>query len=155
MLDLLERIRETMQLCEGFPCGGIGPAGPTQGDLDDAIKAGHPIGDDDTYHRAQQIWTNLNELSEMVTLMCSNTEQLSESELPAPFFVTNEYLNKMFPLASCPRGSLDERPEADWYIHDLSSRLLAALFIGDTQTMNQLQSRLTIHRACREAHGIL
>jgi hypothetical protein len=56
-----------MQLCEDFPCGGIGPDGPMQGELDDAIESGHPIGRDDTYHRGQQIWINLNEIAGMVT----------------------------------------------------------------------------------------
>ena len=69
------------------------------------------------------------------------------------FFVTNQYLNEKFPLANCPEGSMDNCMEADWYIQDLSSRYLAALFINDTQTMEQLQARLTIHRACRDAHG--
>ena len=65
---------------------------------------------------------------------------------PCPSLVTNEYLNKIFPLANCPRGSLDECPESPWYIQDLSSRFRAARFIEDAQTMQQLQARLAIHR---------
>lgn len=72
-----------------------------------------------------------------------------------PFFVTNQYLNARLPLANCPEGSMDNEPQNGWYIHDLSKRYLAALYINDTQTMEQLQTRLAIHRACREAHGKL
>lgn len=68
------------------------------------------------------------------------------------FFVTNEYLNKMFPFATCPRGSLDNQPEKEWYITELSRRYLGALFIGDKQTMEQIQQRLNIHRICQDAH---
>ena len=57
-----ELIRDTMKLCEEFPCGGIGEDGPTQSELDEALTEGHPFGDDDTYHRAQQIWINLKTL---------------------------------------------------------------------------------------------
>lgn len=66
-------------------------------------------------------------------------------------FLTNQYLNEKFPLANCPEGSLDDAPAADWYVRDLSSRYLAALSINDTATMKQLQARLAIHRACRDA----
>jgi len=43
MSELLDRIHETMKLCEDFPCGGIGPDGPSQIDLDDAIEAGSAL----------------------------------------------------------------------------------------------------------------
>lgn len=67
------------------------------------------------------------------------------------FFVTNQYLNERFPLAACPEGSFDKKPYCDWYIRDLSSRFLAALYLNDVETMRQLQERLVIHRACRES----
>lgn len=68
-------------------------------------------------------------------------------------FITNEYLNEMFPLASCPSGSMDNDPSAAWYIQELSTRLLAALHIGDKETMKQLQARIEIHHACRAYAG--
>ena len=70
------------------------------------------------------------------------------------FFVTNEYLNSKFPLASCARGSMDYRTEEDWYLRDLSSRLLSAFHINDQETMRQLRARIEIHQACRRAHGV-
>ena len=60
MTDVETLIRETMKLCEDFPVSGIGKDGASQDDLDKATAVGHPMYWDDTYHRAQQIWLNLN-----------------------------------------------------------------------------------------------
>lgn len=65
-IELLNLISETMALCEDFPCGGIGHDGATQDELTAAHEAGHPFGNDDTFHRGQQIWLNLNKLTQMV-----------------------------------------------------------------------------------------
>lgn len=53
ILDLLESIQYE---CENCSMGGVGKDGPTQKDLDDAIKKGHPIEHDSNYHSFQQIW---------------------------------------------------------------------------------------------------
>ena len=66
MNDALELIRETMQLCEYFPCGGVGESGPTQEELNEKIEAGRIFSDDDSFHRGQQIWLNLNKIAELV-----------------------------------------------------------------------------------------
>jgi len=56
--DLLEM---AIKECVLSPCGGIGPDGHTQEELDEAADAGHPIMDDDTIHRGQQIYLYLAE----------------------------------------------------------------------------------------------
>lgn len=70
-------------------------------------------------------------------------------------FLSNNKLNEMFPLASCPSGSMDNASESHWFITELSGRLLAAIFIGDRVTQKQLQDRINIHRAIQAHRGIL
>lgn len=66
---------------------------------------------------------------------------------------SNAALNDQYPLAACPRGSLDNRPEADWYIRDLSGRFLAAHHIGDERTMRDCRNRLEVHQMVRLSAG--
>lgn len=55
-------IRQAMEQCEGCPMGGVGKDGPAQAELDAAIADGHPIENEDAYHRFQQIWILLNRI---------------------------------------------------------------------------------------------
>lgn len=59
-------IQSTQALCESMPCGGIGAKGPTQEELDEAIEQGAPITGDDTFHRGQQIWLNLDRMLQLL-----------------------------------------------------------------------------------------
>lgn len=60
----------------------------------------------------------------------------------------NSQLNDLFPLASCPHGSLGEETDtALWYRDDLEGRMLAALFIEDDLTFLDVVKRLLVHSA--------
>lgn len=57
------KILEAMHVLEGSPCGGVGPDGPTQADLDASAMEGHSIQDDAILHTDQQAWLILSRLA--------------------------------------------------------------------------------------------
>lgn len=68
---------------------------------------------------------------------------------------TNRELNLLFSYSACPHGSLDIWLAADWYIDDLSRRMVAAAHVNDRITFKDLQARLSIHLAYRHADNEL
>ena len=53
---LFDIFREIQDCVENMPCGGIGKDGPTQEELDEASKEGHPVDGDSMHHQGQQTW---------------------------------------------------------------------------------------------------
>lgn len=64
-------------------------------------------------------------------------------------FPTNAYLNKKFPLATCPVFNVEEKPSSAWYIEELSRQLLAALYLEDDEAFRQIQARMAVHWAAQ------
>lgn len=64
---------------------------------------------------------------------------------------TNREVNMLFSFSACPHGSMDIWLNAEWYIYDLSRRMVCAASIDDQLTFVDLQARLSIHLAYRHA----
>ncbi len=61
----LSRVQETL---EQMPCGGIGPNGATEDDLDEAAAEGRHYGDDAMYHTAQQAWLQIERIKQRLPI---------------------------------------------------------------------------------------
>ena len=66
-------IKETMEIVESLPMGGIGERGPTQAELDAALKEGHVFDFDATFHSGQQIWLNMRAVLQELEAVAAGT----------------------------------------------------------------------------------
>ena len=68
--DLLDILLSIQNGVENLPCGGIGPCGATQDELDESSELGKSFEDDAVYHSGQQIWLD----AQRGIILLSNTE---------------------------------------------------------------------------------